>query len=244
MELINQAVKLKEFFEGDTRALILFDACRYDFFEEMYSEYFRGRLFKCWNGGYTFTHDWFAAHCRGNLNCTLYTPAPVGVMNWVRERTVNGAYYDPKKHFKRILSYLDIGFDYKKGSTYPKTINDAVFKYPDDKMFIRYLQPHAPYIGKPPLPWSKGPGTIIEKVKAKMASGELTIGKLKEAYKGNLRLAFEGAVELVKRLDGKFVITADHGEALGERGYLLHARSYPNLPCLCHVPWFEVEGVR
>lgn len=56
-----------------------------------------------------------------------------------------------------------------------------------------------------------------------------------------MRVAFEGAVELVKRVDGKIFITSDHGDALGENGYFYHGREYPELDCLVNIPWFEVS---
>lgn len=230
--MIDQADKLREFFASGAKALILFDACRYDMFEEVCSEYLRGKLLKVWNGGYTFTYDWFAAHCRGKLNCTFYTPFPT---MWKG--------YDPRKHFKRVIRWQDIAFDYERGTTTPQMVNRMVFAKPDDKMFVHYLQPHPPFIGNPPMPWTRG-GKLVNKTKNRLTSGEITIEKLREAYKGNIRVAFEGAVELVNRLGGDIYITSDHGEALGEKGYFYHARSYQNLPCLCHVPWFEVGGLR
>ena len=63
-------------------------------------------------------------------------------------------------------------------------------------------------------------------------------------YEENVRVAFEGAVDLIPDLDGSIVVTSDHGTALNESSYLFHARSYPEMPCLNEVPWFRVGEVK
>lgn len=62
-------------------------------------------------------------------------------------------------------------------------------------------------------------------------------------YEENLRLAMEAAREMVKELDGKVVVTSDHGEAFGEEGVWEH-HVETHIPALMEVPWLEVEGVK
>lgn len=231
-----QADLLEKFFGADKALLILFDAARYDVFKELYPDYFEGDLYKAHNGDETFTHDWFSHHCRGDLNCTLYTAAPVAVRNWSEKPTG----YDPTDHFNRVIGFQDFDFDYDKGTSSPQKINRVVLEKPDNKMFVRYLQPHPPFIGEPAMPWTKGSGKM-QRAREKISTGEITRGELMESYKKNMRLAFEGAEELVKEVERPVWITSDHGEALGEKGYYFHARGHPNLPVLVEVPWFEVE---
>lgn len=51
--------------------------------------------------------------------------------------------------------------------------------------------------------------------------------------------------ELIPHLDGKVIISADHGELLGERvdDVVYRGKHPPNVdhPALFEVPWFEVE---
>ncbi len=58
-------------------------------------------------------------------------------------------------------------------------------------------------------------------------------------YEDNLHIVLEKAVELIGKLDGKTVITADHGEAFGEEGVWFHELE-TNIPVLMEVPWLEV----
>ncbi|MFC7006877.1 hypothetical protein [Halalkalicoccus salilacus] len=59
-------------------------------------------------------------------------------------------------------------------------------------------------------------------------------------YEENLRIAFEAVAELIEELDGRVVVTADHGEAFGEEGVWEH-HIETHIPALMEVPWLEVE---
>ena len=67
------------------------------------------------------------------------------------------------------------------------------------------------------------------------------VGKegVKEAYKKNLEIVIESVEKLVKDLEGKTIITSDHGELLGENGRFGH--DFAARKELVEVPWFEVE---
>lgn len=79
-------------------------------------------------------------------------------------------------------------------------------------------------------------------------SSLLTLGRhgtretLEEYYEENLQLAMEQVRELVQDLDGKVVVTSDHGEAFGEQGVWEH-HIETHIPALIEVPWLEVEEV-
>jgi len=64
---------------------------------------------------------------------------------------------------------------------------------------------------------------------------------LEDYYEQNLRLVMEEVTDLVEDLDGKVVITSDHGEAFGEKGVWGH-HVETHIPALLEVPWMEVEG--
>ncbi|MFB6094478.1 MAG: hypothetical protein ABEJ77_06020 [Halanaeroarchaeum sp.] len=63
---------------------------------------------------------------------------------------------------------------------------------------------------------------------------------LEEYYEDNLRLVLEAVVDLLGDLDGRVVITSDHGEAFGEEGVWEHHVETP-IPALIEVPWLVVE---
>jgi glucan phosphoethanolaminetransferase (alkaline phosphatase superfamily) len=50
----------------------------------------------------------------------------------------------------------------------------------------------------------------------------------------------QSVADLVPELDGRVVVTADHGEAFGEEGVWEH-HIETHIPPLVEVPWLEVE---
>jgi len=129
----------------------------------------------------------------------------------------------------------------RRGLLPPELINKAVRRHGwDGRRVIRYLQPHPPFLSTPLEELTRGKGKIQRTEKA-LIEGEITEQDLRDAYEKNVRIAFEGAVDLIPDLDGSVVITSDHGTALNENSYLFHAQSYPEMECLNTVPWFKVE---
>jgi len=59
-------------------------------------------------------------------------------------------------------------------------------------------------------------------------------------YEENLRIVLEDIAGLVDELDGRVVVTADHGEAFGEEGVWEH-HIETHIPALVEVPWLVVD---
>jgi len=66
--------------------------------------------------------------------------------------------------------------------------------------------------------------------------------KVREHYQQDLRMTLKEVARLIEELEGKVVVTADHGEALGEHNDWGHQIGSDN-PKQYTVPWLEVEGV-
>ena len=117
----NQSNFINKFIEEDTDTiLILFDACRFDIFKNLYNNYFEGNLEKVYNGGVTYTHDWFELHFNKPNDIILITPLPVDVENWI-SKFKN---YNPEKCFKKINGINQIQFDHSFGSVKPENLNN------------------------------------------------------------------------------------------------------------------------
>ena len=63
---------------------------------------------------------------------------------------------------------------------------------------------------------------------------------LRKAYLSNLRGVLEEVTGLLRCLSGRVVITADHGEHLGESMCYTHTGGSES-PYLRDVPWLEIE---
>ena len=134
----------------------------------------------------------------------------------------------------------------------------------DYRMVIHYVQPHAPYIKFKKItelitrsPLANDIADIALRREGKLA-GKFAIDyiilailkdslhstdkvnkALRRAYIENLRWVLSYVSKIVTNLDAKIVITADHGELLGEYGLYFHM-TLP-LPHLRIVPWFRVK---
>jgi len=134
---------------------------------------------------------------------------------------------------------------------------DAHAQYPHKRLISHLLPPHTPYLVKDgePLPPSSPYRTLTA-----AREGEVTAAELRAVYRENVEYVLSYVEELIEELDGKTVVTADHGELLGEGVpwyvRLLHARwgvgnweyfdyghySRVHEPELVTVPWLEIEG--
>lgn len=121
----------------------------------------------------------------------------------------------------------------------------AAERYPNKRLIVHYHQPHSPYIGPTGIEYfDELPHKLAYKRNKKiMVSDEI----LRQAYRENLDIAVEAAAELIETLDGRTVVSADHGEMLGERGPLIPIRYYGHMTGLytdelTRVPWLVVDS--
>ena len=69
------------------------------------------------------------------------------------------------------------------------------------------------------------------------------IDTLKTLYSENLKIVLRNVSSLVNNLDGKTIVTADHGEAFGENGEWAHEYGSVS-PVLRTVPWLKVNNIK
>lgn len=136
---------------------------------------------------------------------------------------------------------------------------------PNKRLIAHFMQPHLPFIGPKGLELYRevlqthGDDLNIEGSVKRWGALSLTLYKfvndedvaitdadLWDAYIENLEIVLKYVADLLEALPGRTVITADHGELLGDRvfGYgkeYAHPRNLRTSE-LCKVPWFVVEG--
>jgi len=122
------------------------------------------------------------------------------------------------------------------------------------------MQPHVPFIGElgqeiqakgwgPDLEDSPLSGdTIWQRLRHQDSIQDEEFTRVWEAYKENLRIVLGHVEELLTGLDGDTVITADHGNLVGERlGPVPTEKMFGHPlgvyhPALVKVPWFRIPG--
>lgn len=207
--------------------LIVLDACRYDFFEEV--NQIEGELSKRTSVAAT-TPEWLENTFSDYYEDIVYVSANPHVSD-----TRMGSTLNPEDYFSDY--YLPfLREDCKEfGVTIPECVSEdarkAVSNNPDKKVVIHYMQPHAPYIGSKKLD-----GSLYE-----LYSDGVSRQELREAYRTNLERVLTEVQDLIADLEGKVVVTADHGEMLGEKGVYAHGRGL-YLKELVEVPWLEIES--
>jgi len=130
--------------EEDWDFLIVLDACRYDYFSEVYGDFFYGKLEKIISAGCS-TVEWLKRSFTDYYSDVIYISANPYINSKVG---IEG--FDAKRHFYRVVDVWDFGWDNELGTVPPREVNRAALKYylrhPEKRFIIHYLQPHAPYL--------------------------------------------------------------------------------------------------
>lgn len=267
--------------EEDWDNLIILDACRYDYFKKIYEDYLSGELKKVRSPAH-HTEKWRKRVFPEKYEDTVYVSANPYLNS---KAEIKG--FSASEHFHKVIDVWAWGWDEELKTVHPREVNKAVKEarkdYPDKRLLIHYLQPHAPYLSLGSLPGgssfqevqreldSKGNlKAFLERIRdelgkkiVKNISWELAwrftdalnvppsipeeaafrkVGTkgMREAYEENLKTVLKYTQEIIKELNGKIVITADHGELLGEDGQFVHHDE--NNPILREVPWLETTA--
>jgi hypothetical protein len=215
--------------EEDWDVLVVLDACRHDFFEELNN--LDGELSKRTSLGAS-SEEWLNDNFTGFYEDIVYLSA-----NPYVTPTDDGGFRSDE-HFpsKQVYSLILDDDVQENGVVIPEKLTERAISKSrelggDERMIVHYMQPHIPYIGKPAYP----EGTVAE------VAEEVGDERLKELYRANLERVLESVRELKQNISGKIVVTADHGEMLGEYGIYGH---YPGIYFdeLVEVPWLETQG--
>jgi hypothetical protein len=225
-----------DLFETDWDNLLVLDACRYDTFESR-SE-LPGTLGSRISRG-SATKEWIEANFDGRtLDDTVYVTAnPVLYRN---RDAVDVQFHDVVNVWK------EEGWNETYRTVFPETVTDAARRaaerYPKKRLLVHYLQPHFPFLG--PTGRDRFDLDRLNFRWRDVGTGALDvdIDAVRRAYVENLDVVLPHVETLLEELRGKTVVTADHGQMLGERGFPIPLRGYGHPPgiyndALTRVPW-------
>jgi hypothetical protein len=114
-----------------------------------------------------------------------------------------------------------------------------------DRLIVHYMQPHHPFVaGGAPDGFAADPfgreneTTVVDALR----KGRISREAFWNAYRENLRLVLEDVAVLLANHDAETVVlTADHGDALGEWGIYDHPAGCLH-PAVKNVPWTETTA--
>lgn len=235
--------------DEDWDILIVLDACRYDVFESVNT--IPGTLERRTSQG-SVTWSFLRQNFEGRqLHDTVYLSANAVVGNTAEALDVH-----------RLVGLWG-GAD-SPGDDEIATPQDVVENalelheaYPNKRLVVHFLPPHTPFLVKDgeTLP-SDSP---YRDYRSAMA-GEISAEEMRAVYEENLEYVLGYVEELINGIHGKTVVTADHGELIGEGiptlYEILHPRwpvskrrhfdyahySHVRTPELVEVPWLVVDG--
>jgi hypothetical protein len=233
-----------DIFAEDWDVLAILDACRYDVFEEVNE--LPGELRKV-SSRASATDDFLRRNFSGkDLTDTVYVTG-----NPQFYRIQNGIYdaHPIDCRFYETRNVWQDNWDDEHRTVRPEVVTDAAIEaaqeFPNKRILVHYLQPHAPYIG--PTGSEELPRDYLN-FWSSFKTGEIDVelSVVRHAYRENVEIVLEDVERLLSEVEGKIVLTADHGEMLGERTGLLPTKKYGHpsgvhTPELIEVPWFVHE---
>ena len=161
--------------------------------------------------------------------------------------------------FHKVVNLLATDWDDDLKTVPPQAVVDAALEvsreHIDKRLIIHFMQPHFPFLGQTGYCIPSGISPSVGGTQYRhpwfeqMRNQEHDHKTLITAYEENHKIAIKNAKQLVDGLNGKTVVTADHGNLIGERGFPIPIRLYghptnfkhPNLLC---VPWIVIDGER
>lgn len=225
-------------FDEDWDNMIILDACRYDYFERQSD--LPGTLEKRESLA-SMTHEWVSANFTDReLYETVYISA-------------NGQFLNAKdRHGAEVHEFVGLfGDSYRDGSGEGKFVPpdvvtehalEASEKFPNKRHLIHYLQPHNPYLGP-----SGEDFEYHSSLHKTVTRSPVTEATLQDAYRENLDIVLDEVETLIQELPGKTIVTADHGEFVGEREFPIPLKRYGHprgiyAKELVEIPWLEFHN--
>ena len=226
----------------DWDTLIILDACRYDMFEERVP--FEGELESRISLGST-SEEFLRQNFEGGeyhdtvyVNANVYFPQ-VGL--------------DRGDTFHAVIDLLD-EWDEELEIAHPETVTEAAKeaheRFPNKRVIVHYMQPHLPFIGDRGLEIRERLGQRNGWIPLREGTTSVTVEELWEGYNENLDIAFDYIDELLEDINGKVVLSADHGNMVGERQGPIPTKRMFGHPWgvyseeLVKVPWFVIDRER
>lgn len=214
--------------------LVILDACRHDLFQEVVEESdFRYSL---GSNSADFIKENFS---EGDWSDVVYVTAnPHFHEAHFGELTDRRA----EEVFHEVFHTYETDWDEEERTIMPEDVvrdaKTAASLFPDIKLIVHFMQPHYPFLesGLEESGIRMVDGKDGETIWGRAEKGQVEDERIWAAYKKNLEIVMEKVRDLQSGLDGKTVITADHGNLVGERGLYGHPGEL-GLEPLLKVPW-------
>ena len=225
--------KGRNIYDHEWDILVVLDGCRFDMYDRIVGE--GDSVLSVASTSGEWMEETFEKCDTNKVKNTAYISANPN-SQWL-ENSRFGLLYDVWEN----------SWDDELGTIPPKPVTDHTIKAARsedfDRIIAHYMQPHFPFIGKKKI-GKLGKSSFnlgdseVRNVWHMVDRGDLDPEVAIEAYYDNLRFVYDEVKKLLQNVDGKVVITADHGNALGEWNLWGH-RAYVPFKAVREVPWDE-----
>lgn len=232
---------------ADWDTLLILDGCRYDMFERHHG--LPGTLERRQSRG-SHTLEFLEGNFGGRtLDDTVYVTASP-MLHRYRDRIGD-------VHFHAVVDvWQEDGWDEQYKTVLPETMTDylrrAAEQYPDKRLIGHFVQPHYPFLGTGS---ELNTGRLEEgehislDIWGRLMRGDLAVPPehIREAIRDNIDAVLPAVEELLSEVPGRTVVTADHGNMIGERARPVPIREWGHPPGiyteqLVTVPWLVHES--
>ena len=155
--------------------------------------------------------------------------------------------------FDRLDEVWRSAWDDDLGTVHPRSVTDRAIAHGRERgsegggrLLVHYLQPHVPFLVSGATTSSRSNFTHDRESTPdawdRVTAGNLDCDRAIAMYRKTLVEVLDEVTLLLSNIDAeRAVVTADHGEAFGERGLYGHPNDI-DLSCLTQVPWVETRG--
>jgi len=236
-----------DFFERDWDNMIILDACRFDTFETNCT--IPGSL-ESTHSRASYTPGFLKSNLEGKqLRDTVYVTANPMLYRYRDE--INYEFYDEVHVWDTDAWNEDAGVVLPEDMTEHSV--DTTDHYDEKRLVFHFMQPHYPFfhtLQDLPSNIEESADSLdnIDEFWMELRNGDLNIPPevVQRAYEENLKRALDSVRRIVSEMQGKTVITSDHGNLFGERVSPVPIRDWGHPPAtyveqLVKVPWFVCD---
>jgi len=229
-------------YDRDWDTLVVLDACRIDLLQQVSNEYPFLESVESFESVGSMSEEWMAKTFTQEYADEMHQTA------YVTSNVFSGEVLSADR-FEALDEVWRYAWDDDLGIVPPHPVTDraiATARETDpERLIVHYMQPHHPFVaGDAPLEFGVDPfgreneTTVVDALR----KGRITREDFWNAYTENLRLALDDVAVLLANHDADTVVlTADHGDALGELGIYDHPAGCLH-PVVKNVPWVETSA--
>jgi hypothetical protein len=223
-------------YEKEWDNLIILDACRHDLYEKVNGET-ESRITLASSSAEYIRKNF----SEGDFSDIVYVS---GNPFFSESHFENLTGRKPSNVFHEVFHTYMTDWDEDQNTILPKPLmrdaQTAKKLFPNKRLVVHFMQPHHPFIGYQFEDAGAHPDkNRSRKIWKRTMKGEYDREEIYTAYKENLEYVMDEIDEFLEQLEGKTIITADHGNLIGENGLFGHGLK-SKAKGLRKVPWDTV----